>query len=144
MNEVSIGFLSKRTGIAVSAIRYYEEIGLLHPNRTATGQRRFLKSDIRRVSFVIAAQRFGFTLPEIKAQLDLLPNNRTPTIGDWEVLSEHFKSVLNQHIKELENLRDTLNSCIGCGCLSLQKCKLYNPDDIAGQSGAGPQLLFKE
>ncbi len=143
MAEISIGFLSKRTGLAVSALRYYEDIGILFPNRTASGQRRFAKSDLRRVAFVIAAQKFGFTLPEIKSQLDLLPNNRTPTKQDWSVLSQNFRSALTQRIQEMERLRDTLEGCIGCGCLSLTACKLYNPDDQAGEKGPGPQVLFK-
>ena len=143
MAKISIGFLSKRTGLAVSALRYYEDIGILFPNRTASGQRRFAKSDLRRVAFVIAAQKFGFTLPEIKSQLDLLPNNRTPTKQDWSALSQNFKTTLNRRIQDMERLRDTLEGCIGCGCLSLGTCNLYNPDDQVGQNGPGPQILFK-
>ena len=142
MPEISIGTLSKRTGMAVSAIRYYEEIGLIHPNRTASGQRRFAKSDIRRIAFVIATQRLGFSLPEIRSQLALLPNNRTPTVEDWSVLSHHFQAKINARIQDLERLRDTLDGCIGCGCLSLKKCALYNPNDIAAKSGPGPRFLL--
>lgn len=142
MPEISIGTLSKRTGMAVSAIRYYEEIGLIQPNRTASGQRRFAKSDIRRISFIIAAQRLGFSLPEIRSQLAWLPNNRTPTVEDWSELSTHFQAKINTRIQDLERLRDTLDGCIGCGCLSLKKCALYNPNDIAAKSGTGPQFLL--
>ncbi|MEM9333010.1 MAG: redox-sensitive transcriptional activator SoxR [Pseudomonadota bacterium] len=140
--EISIGKLAERTGLAVSAIRYYEEQGLVHPERNAGGQRRFLKSDIRRLSFVLIAQQFGFTLDQIRAQLDLLPERRTPTKADWSKMSKAMREVLDQKIASMEQMRDRLDGCIGCGCLSLTNCQLYNPDDNAGRFGVGPRYLM--
>ena len=139
---VSIGYLAKRTGIAVSALRYYEAQGLLHPERNAGGQRRFLRADIRRVSFILIAQQFGFTLPKIVETLSALPERRTPTKADWANISRQFKSALDEKINTLTKLRDNLDSCIGCGCLSLEKCKLYNPEDRAASHGTGPRYLM--
>lgn len=137
-----IGALARRTGLAVSAIRYYEEQGLLAPWRNAGGQRRFARADIRRLSFVRIAQQFGFTLPEIRALLDDLPGGRTPTPQDWSRIAERFRARLDQRIETLQNLRDNLDGCIGCGCLSLPKCALYNPGDRAGDKGSGPRYLM--
>jgi len=139
---ISIGYLSQRTGVTVSAIRFYEAQGLLFPERNAGGQRRFLKADIRRLSFILIAQKFGFTLPMIANTLSALPAGRTPTKEDWADISADFRSVLDEKIETLTNLRDNLDGCIGCGCLSLDKCKLYNPDDRASQHGAGPRYLL--
>ncbi|NIZ12471.1 redox-sensitive transcriptional activator SoxR [Phaeobacter sp. HF9A] len=139
---LSIGFLAERTGLAVSAIRYYEAQGLLEPWRNAGGQRRFHRADIRRLSFVMIAQKFGFTLPEIRDQLQRLPNGRTPTKEDWTRLSQQFRAHLDARIKMLEKLRDDLDGCIGCGCLSLPSCALYNPADKAAKKGAGPRYLM--
>ena len=139
---LSIGALATRTGLAVSAIRYYESQGLIAPWRNAGGQRRFHRADIRRLSFIMIAQQFGFTLPEIRAQLDQLPNRRTPTPEDWTRISEGFRSHLDARIRTLEKLRDNLDGCIGCGCLSLPKCKLYNPDDRIAAKGVGPRYLL--
>ncbi|MHA6263365.1 redox-sensitive transcriptional activator SoxR [Arenibacterium sp. CAU 1754] len=139
---LSIGALAKRTGLAVSAIRYYESQGLLEPWRNAGGQRRFQRADIRRLSFVMVAQQFGFSLPRIRALLDRLPGGRTPTPQDWARISEEFRSHLDQRIATLEKLRDNLDGCIGCGCLSLPKCKLFNPDDRAASRGTGPRYLM--
>ncbi|WP_022952503.1 redox-sensitive transcriptional activator SoxR [Leucothrix mucor] len=138
---IAIGKLAERTGVAVSALRFYEEKGLVKALRSSSGHRQFKRSDIRRISFVLAAQKLGFTLPEIREQLDSLPDARTPTKADWEKLSRKFKAEIEQRIAGLEQLRDTLDSCIGCGCLSLQKCRLYNPDDQAAELGAGPRYL---
>jgi len=137
-----IGALARRTGLAVSAIRYYEEQGLLAPWRNGGGQRRFARADIRRLSFVRIAQQFGFTLPEIRALLDDLPGGRTPTPQDWSRIAERFRARLDQRIETLQNLRDNLDGCIGCGCLSLPKCALYNPGDRAGDKGSGPRYLM--
>ena len=137
-----IGHVSRRTGLAVSAIRYYEEIGLVHPDRGYGGQRQFRMSDIRRLSFVMIAQEFGFTLPQIKAELDKLPDGRTPTKADWSAISKRFKSALDERIERLEQMRDNLDGCIGCGCLSLESCALYNPSDRAREKGAGPRYLL--
>lgn len=139
---LSIGALADRTGLAVSAIRYYESQGLIAPWRNDGGQRRFERADIRRLSFVMIAQKFGFTLPEIRALLDQLPGGRTPTPKDWAAISETFRTHLDARIETLQKLRDNLDGCIGCGCLSLPKCKLYNPDDRANARGAGPRYLM--
>lgn len=139
---ISIGYLSKRTGVAVSAIRYYEGQRLLFPERNAGGQRRFLKADIRRLSFILIAQQFGFTLPQIAKTLGTLPEGRTPTKADWARISTQFRTVLDGKIETLTRLRDNLDGCIGCGCLSLDKCKLYNADDRAAKLGAGPRYLM--
>ncbi|WP_186766313.1 redox-sensitive transcriptional activator SoxR [Falsiphaeobacter marinintestinus] len=139
---LSIGALADRTGLAVSAIRYYESQGLITPWRNDGGQRRFERADIRRLSFVMIAQKFGFTLPEIRALLDQLPGGRTPTPKDWAAISETFREHLDARIETLQKLRDNLDGCIGCGCLSLPKCKLYNPDDRANARGAGPRYLM--
>ncbi|MGE4324902.1 MAG: redox-sensitive transcriptional activator SoxR [Pseudodonghicola sp.] len=139
---VSIGVLAGRTGLAVSAIRYYEEQGLITPWRNAGGQRRFLRADIRRLSFVRIAQQLGFTLPEIRDLLAELPNGRTPTPADWSRMGDRFRARLDARIETLQRLRDDLDGCIGCGCLSLPKCALYNPGDRAAQKGEGPRYLM--
>ncbi len=141
-STISIGQLAKRTGISVSAIRYYEEQGLVAPERNAGGQRRYLRSDIRRLSFVLIAQQFGFTLDAVRRELEKLPNTRTPTKRDWERIGKVFGKALDQKIDALQQLRARLNGCIGCGCLSLEACKLYNPADRAGRLGAGPRYLM--
>ncbi|GHG88928.1 redox-sensitive transcriptional activator SoxR [Pseudodonghicola xiamenensis] len=139
---LSIGALAARTGVAVSAIRYYEEQGLITPWRNSGGQRRFLRADIRRLSFVRIAQQFGFTLPEIRDLLAELPNGRTPTPADWSRMGNGFRARLDARIETLQRLRDNLDGCIGCGCLSLPKCALYNPGDQASQKGDGPRYLM--
>lgn len=139
---LSIGALARRTGLAVSAIRYYEAQGLIKPWRNAGGQRRFERADLRRLSFVMIAQQFGFTLPQIKAELDRLPGGRTPTRADWAAISEGFRAALDTRITTLTKLRDNLDGCIGCGCLSLEACALYNPTDRAAQKGQGPRYLM--
>lgn len=141
-NGLSIGQLARRTGLAVSAIRYYEAQGLIRPWRNDGGQRRFDKGDLRRLSFVIIAQQFGFTLPQIKAELDRLPGARTPTEADWARISLAFRAALDARIETLLRLRDNLDGCIGCGCLSLKACKLYNPQDRAAAKGSGPRYLM--
>ena len=142
IDGLTIGTISQRTGLAVSAIRYYEAQGLVTPWRNAGGQRRFERADIRRLSFVMIAQQFGFSLPQIKAELDLLPKGRTPTKADWAKISAGFRAELDQRIDNLTRMRDTLDSCIGCGCLSLKSCALYNPKDKASTRGAGPRYLM--
>ncbi|WP_264210998.1 redox-sensitive transcriptional activator SoxR [Leisingera thetidis] len=139
---ISIGYLAERTGLAVSAIRYYEAQGLVEPWRNAGGQRRFHRADIRRLSFIMIAQQFGFSLPEIRGFLKSLPGRRTPTREDWARISENFRAHLDQRIDTLVRLRDNLDGCIGCGCLSLPNCKLYNPEDRAAQKGQGPRYLM--
>lgn len=139
---LSIGTLSERTGLAVSAIRYYEAQGLIKPWRNAGGQRRFERADLRRLSFVMIAQQFGLSLPQIKQELDRLPGGRTPTKADWAAISAGFRDVLEARIETLVRLRDNLDGCIGCGCLSLDACKLYNPNDVAAAKGTGPRYLM--
>ena len=137
-----IGELAARTGLSVSAIRFYEEKGLVQALRTAGGQRRFLRSDIRRLSFALIAQRIGCTIPEIAAELAKLPLGRTPTQADWRRISNGFGKLLDARIAALQRMRETLDGCIGCGCLSLKKCALYNRDDRAGRKGAGPRYAL--
>ena len=140
--EISIGTLARRTGLAVSAIRYYETLGLVHPRRNAGGQRRFRRSDIRRLSFVMITQTLGFPLTRIVDLLRGLPDGRTPNARDWERMSAAFRDDLNMRIAELEMLRDKLDGCIGCGCLSLKRCALYNKEDTARRKGPGPRYLL--
>ncbi len=137
-----IGDLARRTGLSVSAIRFYEEKGLVEPFRSSGGQRRFLRSDIRRLSFVLIAQQLGLSIVEIEQQLKKLPHGRTPTQADWNKISRAMKAMLDEKITQLERTRERLDGCIGCGCLSLKKCKLYNPDDRAGLQGVGPRLVL--
>ncbi|WP_300539144.1 redox-sensitive transcriptional activator SoxR [Sphingosinicella sp.] len=139
---LTIGELAQRTGLSVSAIRFYEERGLVSPIRTGGNQRRFLRSDIRRLSFALIAQRLGLTLAEIEAQLATLPGGRVPTQADWTRISRRMRKVLDTRIAMLERTRDLLDGCIGCGCLSLQRCALYNPGDRAARAGAGPRFLM--
>lgn len=141
-HNLSIGQIAKRTGLAVSAIRYYETQGLVAPERNAGGQRRYLRSDIRRLSFVLIAQQFGFTIAQIREQFAAMPDGRTPTKADWTRISQSFRTELDGRIETLTKLRDNLDGCIGCGCLSLSNCKLYNPEDRAERLGAGPRYLM--
>lgn len=140
--NISIGQLAERTGLSVSAIRYYETQGLIASERSAGGQRRFLRSDIRRLSFVMIAQQVGFTIEQIRTQLETLPNGRTPNKSDWTLMSRGFRKALDEKITSLKQMRENLDGCIGCGCLSLKKCKLYNPEDRAFTKGAGPRFLM--
>ena len=139
---LTIGELARRTGLAVSAIRFYETKGIVSSIRSAGNQRRFLRSDIRRLSFVLIAQQLGFSILEIKAALGALPVNRAPTQKDWERISRDFRSQLDQRISRLTRLRDYLDGCIGCGCLSLKKCALYNPGDRMKKFGPGPRIVM--
>jgi len=142
-NEVlAIGDLAARTGLSVSAIRFYEARGLVQAFRTSGGQRRFLRSDIRRLSFALIAQQLGLTIPEIAAELAKLPEGRTPSAADWRGISGNFRKAIDDRIAVLKRTRDTLDGCIGCGCLSLKKCALYNPDDRAAKSGTGPRYVI--
>ncbi|MEO0389499.1 MAG: redox-sensitive transcriptional activator SoxR [Pseudomonadota bacterium] len=138
---LSIGEVAARTGLAVSAIRFYEERGLVTPWRDGGGRRRYARADIRRISIVMAAQQFGFTLDEIAAQLAHLPRHRAPNKADWTRMARTFRAALDARIAQMERLRDTLDGCIGCGCLSLQACALYNPGDVAARDGPGPRRL---
>lgn len=142
-NELlSIGDLAARTGLSVSAIRFYERRGLVSPIRTGGNQRRFLRSDIRRLSFALIAQKLGLTIEQIAAELAQLPQGRTPTQKDWEVMSRNFRKEIDRRIALLERTRVALDSCIGCGCLSLKRCSLYNPEDQIGREGPGPRHVL--
>jgi MerR family redox-sensitive transcriptional activator SoxR len=139
---LTIGEVAARTGLAVSAIRHYEAEGLVAPARNAGGQRRFDLSDIRRLSFVMIAQAMGFPLAEIRAQLAILPEGRPPTKADWTRIATGFRGTLDARIAALTALRDRLDGCIGCGCLSLAACRLHNPADRARRNGPGPRYLL--
>jgi MerR family redox-sensitive transcriptional activator SoxR len=139
---LSIGEVAERTGVAASALRFYEAEGFLTATRTDGGQRRFAREVLRRVAFIRVAQRVGLSLDEIRAALETLPRGRTPTTDDWARLSRSWRPRLDAQIALLEGLRDQLTSCIGCGCLSLQTCALYNPGDRAADFGAGARYLL--
>jgi MerR family redox-sensitive transcriptional activator SoxR len=141
---ISIGDLARRTGLSVSAIRFYEAKGLIEPFRSSGGQRRFLRSDIRRLSFIRIAQTLGLSIEGIAAELAKLPNGRTPTATDWREISVAMRAMLDQRIATIERIRDRLDGCIGCGCLSLEKCALYNPGDKVGVRGTGPLLVLPD
>ena len=138
---LTIGEVAERTGLATSALRYWEDLGLIHARRTTGNQRRYERATIRRVSFVRAAQRVGLSLEEIAGALATLPEERTPTSRDWARLSRGWRPRLDEQIRRLERLRDQLDSCIGCGCLSLSTCALNNPDDGLAARGPGAVLL---
>lgn len=144
IKALTIGALAARTGLSVSAIRFYEERGLVEPFRSSGGQRRFLRSDIRRLSFVLIAQQLGLSIGEIETVLSGLPQGRTPTQADWTRISKSMRKVIDTRIAELERTRDRLDGCIGCGCLSLKKCALYNPEDRVGVRGPGPRLVIED
>lgn len=140
--ELTIGAISRRTGVAASALRFYEAEGLIAAARTPGGQRRYSRATIRRVSFIRVAQQVGLTLEEIRSALASLPDNRTPTQRDWQWLSDSWRPRIDAQIAMLERLRDRLGSCIGCGCLSLQGCRLLNPADQAARRGPGPRYVL--
>jgi MerR family redox-sensitive transcriptional activator SoxR len=139
---LTIGELSQRSGIPASTLRYYDRLGLLPAERTSGNQRRYPRAALRRVSFVRLAQRVGVSLDEIAEALDGLPNSRTPDTADWARLSLGWRERLDDRIALLEGLRDRLSNCIGCGCLSLRTCVLYNPSDELGAEGPGPRTLL--
>jgi len=142
--NILIGRVASRTGVSVSAIRFYEDVGLITADRNLSGQRVFAASDIRRISFIVVAQKLGFSLKDIRNQLEQLPNKRTPTMKDWKKISQNFNQDINDRIDALVRFREKLTSCIGCGCLSLQNCSLFNEDDIAAKQGAGPRFLIMD
>jgi MerR family redox-sensitive transcriptional activator SoxR len=139
---LSIGEVSRRSGIATSAIRFYEAEGLVRSERTEANHRAFKRHVLRRLAFIRAAQQVGLTLEEAAAALGGLPLDRAPTKAEWARLSRAWRGRLDDRIAELELLRDTLTSCIGCGCLSLQTCRLYNPEDAADSLGDGARFLL--
>jgi MerR family transcriptional regulator, redox-sensitive transcriptional activator SoxR len=141
-STLSIGQLARRTGLSVSAIRFYETRGLVRASRGSGNQRRFARSDIRRLSFALIAQQLGLTLSEIEAELSTLPLGRTPTLADWRAIGARFRGVLAAKIALLQRTQELLDGCIGCGCLSLERCALYNPNDRAARAGPGPRFLL--
>jgi len=143
-HDLSIGALAERTGVAPSALRFYEAEGLVHADRTEGGQRRYGRDAIRRVSFIRVAQEVGLRLDEIREALSSLPDSRTPTQRDWDRLSRSWRPRLDAQIAMLERLRDRLDACIGCGCLSLRACHILNPGDAAGERGPGPRFVLDD
>ena len=141
IRELSPGQLADRAGVAVSALHYYEAEGLIHSRRTSGNQRRYARDTLRRVAFIRASHRVGIPLKAIREALATLPDNRTPTRADWARLSRSWREELDDRIRRLQNLRDQLDGCIGCGCLSIDRCRLYNPDDIRGSEGPGARKL---
>jgi len=141
MTQLTIGQLAERAGVATSAIRFYESRGLIRSVRTTGNQRRYERSTLRRVAFIRTAQRVGLSLDEIASALATLPENRTPTKADWSRLSRTWRPRLDEQIERLERLRDRLDGCIGCGCLSLRTCALTNPDDEVAPRGPGAVFL---
>lgn len=134
--------VAQRSGFAPSALRYYEAQGLVAASRTGGGQRRFERNVLRRLAFIRAAANIGLSLEEIRQELSRLPDNRTPTKADWQRISRHWRSRLDEQIQALERLRDGLDSCIGCGCLSLRRCAFSNPDDAAARSDEAPGAVY--
>jgi MerR family transcriptional regulator, redox-sensitive transcriptional activator SoxR len=138
---LTVGEIAQRSGFAASAIRFYENVGLISASRTSGGQRRFERNTLRRLAFIRAARNVGLTLDEVAVALAKLPDGRTPTRTDWSRLSKDWRARLDDQIAGLTALRDNLDSCIGCGCLSLKRCAIYNPADAAADSGPGAVYL---
>ena len=138
-SDLSIGEVSKRSGVAASALRFYEERGLIRSERAGSGHRRYPRAVLRRIAFIVFAQRVGLTLEEIGGELAKLPPDRAPNKRDWSRLSGRWSGRIDARIAELERLKAGLTECIGCGCLSLERCKLANPDDRAARLGPGPR-----
>jgi MerR family redox-sensitive transcriptional activator SoxR len=136
---LTISDVSRRSGVAASALRFYEERGLIKSERAGSGHRRYLRAVLRRIAFIVFAQRIGLTLEEVGAELAKLPQDRVPEGSDWAKLSGGWTSRIDEHIVELQRLRAGLSGCIGCGCLSLDRCKLANPGDRAARHGPGPR-----
>ena len=142
VERLAIGEVVDRTGVAASALRFYEDEGLLDPERTPAGHRRYPRELLRRVSFIRAAQEVGIPLAEVRDVLDELPDGRTPTRSDWARVSSRWRDRLDERIATLERLRDRLDGCIGCGCLSLDRCRIVNPSDALAAEGTGPRRLL--
>lgn len=141
---LSIGDLAVRTGVSVSAIRFYERKGLISPDRNHGNQRRYEGSDIRRLSFILIAQKIGLSIDQIQSVMASLPDGRTPSKADWAKISRTFRKTLDQRIALMERMRDNLDGCIGCGCLSLKVCSLYNSNDKAYRLGVGPRYIISD
>ncbi|WP_119071257.1 redox-sensitive transcriptional activator SoxR [Rubrobacter indicoceani] len=142
--RLTVGELAARTGVAASALRFYEENGLLHPERNEAGHRRYPRPLVRRVAFIVFAQRVGFTLREVREELEKLPEDRVPRSGDWDRLTGTWTARIDERIEELERLKLGLTGCIGCGCLSLESCVVLNPGDRAADRGPGPRYWLAE
>lgn len=142
--SLSVGEVAERSGFAPSAVRYYEREGLIRAERSGGGQRRFDRSVLRRLAFISAARHVGLSLDEVRAALDQLPRSRTPTAADWTRISKLWRERLNSEIEALIALRDGLDSCIGCGCLSLKRCAISNPHDVAASGGPGAVYLPRQ
>ncbi|MCO5968583.1 redox-sensitive transcriptional activator SoxR [Actinoallomurus soli] len=142
--ELTVGQVATRSGVAVSALRFYEAKGLIRSRRTAGNQRRYTRDVLRRVAFIRVSQRVGIPLNQIRDALSRLPDERTPTRKDWAALSASWRSELDARIEQLQRLRDDLTDCVGCGCLSLSRCRLSNPYDRLGEQGPGPRRLLNE
>ncbi|WNC71723.1 redox-sensitive transcriptional activator SoxR [Thalassotalea psychrophila] len=141
--NLAVGTVAKRCGVKVSTLHFYEEKGLIRSWRNQGNQRRYKRDVLRRISVIKAAQKMGVSLDEIKTVFATLPDKRTPNKDDWAKLSKSWQQQLNQRIAYMEKLRDSLTGCIGCGCLSMTKCPIYNPEDILGENGIGPLILDK-
>ncbi|KIF70008.1 MerR family transcriptional regulator [Streptomyces sp. AcH 505] len=142
--EATVGELAARSGVATSALRFYEREGLIRSRRTSGNQRRYSRDTLRRVAFIRTSQRLGIPLADIRAVLELLPADRTPTKEDWARISECWRADLEARIRTLQRLRDNLTDCIGCGCLSLDRCVLSNPGDELASHGPGPRRLIED
>lgn len=142
MEWLTIGEVASRSGIATSALRFYETKGLIESQRTDGNQRRYPRATLRRVALIRAGQEVGLSLAELANALETLPHDKTPTKSDWERLSRSWRTRLDNQIAELVALRDELTDCIGCGCLSLKSCAIFNPDDAASELGTGPRYLL--
>ncbi len=140
--KMTVSEVATRSGVSASALRFYERQGLIDSERTTGNQRRYHRDVLRRVAFIHVAQRVGLSLEEIGAALESLPAGRTPNQRDWERLSSRWRAELDERVRLLVALRDELTECIGCGCLTLQRCKLYNPEDGARRFGSGPRYLL--
>ncbi len=140
-SEWTVGRVAKRCGVRVSTLHFYEQKGLIQSTRNAGNQRRYKAEVLRRVAVIKAAQKMGISLADIQTALASLPNNRTPTARDWQRLSARWRDQLNARIDYLESLRDSITGCIGCGCLSMKNCPIYNPDDQLADEGNGPVIL---
>jgi MerR family redox-sensitive transcriptional activator SoxR len=141
---ISIGDVARRSGVAASALRFYEEKGLIQSERSGAGHRRYPQAVLRRIAFIVFAQRIGFSLDEVGVELAKLPTGRVPEGSDWSQLAGLWGTRIDERIAELQRLRMGLTGCIGCGCLSLAKCKLANPGDIAGRFGSGPRYWISD
>lgn len=141
LHGLTPGDVARRAGVAISALHFYEREGLIASERTAGNQRRYRRDVLRRIAFIRVSQRVGISLADIRAALETLPEGRTPTKADWSRLSRTWRSALDERIARLESLRDDLDGCIGCGCLSLRSCTLFNPSDALAADGAGPRIL---